>query len=120
MYFSLHTFYVCSMQLNNETLLVFMQITDLPFSLYSTFVIEARHGFNKVSLFPWPFSLLLMYVYFLVGLHTEVGMVLKLEVQYVFIFGIWSGCMGNIAIVIVLFLFVWVRGFFFFGGGGGG
>ncbi|KAK6141036.1 hypothetical protein DH2020_025217 [Rehmannia glutinosa] len=23
------------------------QITDLPFSLYSTFVIEARHGFNK-------------------------------------------------------------------------
>lgn len=28
---------------------VFMQITDLPFSLYSTFVIEARHGFNKVS-----------------------------------------------------------------------
>lgn len=25
-----------------------IQITDLPFSLYSTFVIEARHGFNKV------------------------------------------------------------------------
>ncbi|KAG5626680.1 hypothetical protein H5410_011898 [Solanum commersonii] len=24
-----------------------VQITDLPFSLYSTFVIEARHGFNK-------------------------------------------------------------------------
>lgn len=27
---------------------IFAQITDLPFSLYSTFVIEARHGFNKV------------------------------------------------------------------------
>ncbi|PIM99793.1 Metalloprotease [Handroanthus impetiginosus] len=26
------------------------QITDLPFSLYSTFVIEARHGFNKQTL----------------------------------------------------------------------
>ncbi|KAM6593071.1 hypothetical protein CsatA_000774 [Cannabis sativa] len=24
------------------------QITDLSFSLYSTFVIEGRHGFNKV------------------------------------------------------------------------
>ena len=24
------------------------QLIDLPFSLYSTFVIEARHGFNKV------------------------------------------------------------------------
>lgn len=28
-----------------------LQITDLPFSLYSTFVIEARHGFNKVRVF---------------------------------------------------------------------
>lgn len=27
-----------------------LQITDLPFSLYSTFVIEARHGFNKVCI----------------------------------------------------------------------
>ncbi|KAL3624431.1 CAAX prenyl protease 1 [Castilleja foliolosa] len=27
------------------------QITDLPFSLYSTFVIEARHGFNKQTIF---------------------------------------------------------------------
>lgn len=27
--------------------MVWSQITDLPFSLYSTFVIEARHGFNK-------------------------------------------------------------------------
>lgn len=26
------------------------QAIELPFSLYSTFVIEARHGFNKVSL----------------------------------------------------------------------
>ncbi|GFP97313.1 caax prenyl protease 1 homolog [Phtheirospermum japonicum] len=26
------------------------QITDLPFSLYSTFVIEARHGFNKQTI----------------------------------------------------------------------
>ncbi|CAL5390918.1 unnamed protein product [Camellia sinensis] len=25
-------------------------ITDLPFSLYSTFVIEARHGFNKLDM----------------------------------------------------------------------
>lgn len=31
-------------------LLRFLQITDLPFSLYSTFVIEARHGFNKVHI----------------------------------------------------------------------
>ncbi|XP_042388917.1 CAAX prenyl protease 1 homolog [Zingiber officinale] len=30
--------------------MVWSQITDLPFSLYSTFVIEARHGFNKQSL----------------------------------------------------------------------
>ncbi|XP_059318189.1 CAAX prenyl protease 1 homolog [Lycium ferocissimum] len=27
--------------------MVWSQITDLPFSLYSTFVVEARHGFNK-------------------------------------------------------------------------
>ncbi|KAG5251765.1 CAAX protease family protein [Salix suchowensis] len=27
--------------------MIWSQITDLPFSLYSTFVIEARHGFNK-------------------------------------------------------------------------
>ncbi|KAF2315272.1 hypothetical protein GH714_038662 [Hevea brasiliensis] len=30
------------------------KITDLPFSLYSTFVIEARHGFNKQTI--WLFS----------------------------------------------------------------
>jgi len=39
-----------------------MQITDLPFSLYSTFVIEARHGFNKVCILfisPYCFCLLL-------------------------------------------------------------
>jgi STE24 endopeptidase len=29
------------------------QITDLPFSLYSTFVIESRHGFNKQTI--WMF-----------------------------------------------------------------
>ncbi|KAF6162174.1 hypothetical protein GIB67_008303 [Kingdonia uniflora] len=28
--------------------MIWSQITDLPFSMYSTFVIEARHGFNKV------------------------------------------------------------------------
>lgn len=27
--------------------MIWSQITDLPFSIYSTFVIEARHGFNK-------------------------------------------------------------------------
>ncbi|KAL9264374.1 CAAX prenyl protease 1-like protein [Drosera capensis] len=27
--------------------MIWSQVTDLPFSLYSTFVIEARHGFNK-------------------------------------------------------------------------
>lgn len=27
--------------------MIWSQITDLPFSLYSTFVIESRHGFNK-------------------------------------------------------------------------
>ncbi|KAJ8540049.1 hypothetical protein K7X08_026438 [Anisodus acutangulus] len=27
--------------------MVWSQITDLPFSLYSTFVVESRHGFNK-------------------------------------------------------------------------
>ncbi|KAI4338397.1 hypothetical protein MLD38_023461 [Melastoma candidum] len=34
---------------------IWSQITDLPFSLYSTFVIEARHGFNKqtIWLFFW-------------------------------------------------------------------
>ncbi|XP_068650120.1 CAAX prenyl protease 1 homolog [Aristolochia californica] len=30
--------------------MVWSQITDLPFSLYSTFVIEARHGFNKQTI----------------------------------------------------------------------
>ncbi|KAM3282408.1 CAAX prenyl protease 1 -like protein [Capsicum chinense] len=30
--------------------MVWSQITDLPFSLYSTFVIEARHGFNKQTM----------------------------------------------------------------------
>ncbi|KAI9089895.1 hypothetical protein K1719_028865 [Acacia pycnantha] len=30
--------------------MVWSQITDLPFSLYSTFVIEARHDFNKQTL----------------------------------------------------------------------
>ncbi|CAN6244987.1 unnamed protein product [Urochloa humidicola] len=29
---------------------VWLEITDLPFSLYSTFVIEAQHGFNKQSI----------------------------------------------------------------------
>ncbi|KAK5771743.1 hypothetical protein PVK06_047985 [Gossypium arboreum] len=29
--------------------MIWSQITDLPFSLYSTFVIEARHGFNKIT-----------------------------------------------------------------------
>lgn len=33
--------------------MVWSQITDLPFSLYSTFVIETRHGFNKQTL--WVF-----------------------------------------------------------------
>ncbi|XP_030457217.1 CAAX prenyl protease 1 homolog [Syzygium oleosum] len=35
--------------------MIWSQITDLPFSLYSTFVIEARHGFNKqtIWLFFW-------------------------------------------------------------------
>ncbi|XP_034204659.1 CAAX prenyl protease 1 homolog isoform X2 [Prunus dulcis] len=28
----------------------FWKITDLPFSLYSTFVVEARHGFNKQTI----------------------------------------------------------------------
>ncbi|KAL6130994.1 hypothetical protein ACLB2K_069372 [Fragaria x ananassa] len=30
--------------------MIWEQITDLPFSLYSTFVIEARHGFNKQTI----------------------------------------------------------------------
>ncbi|XP_020689270.1 CAAX prenyl protease 1 homolog isoform X1 [Dendrobium catenatum] len=30
--------------------MVWSQITDLPFALYSTFVIEARHGFNKQTI----------------------------------------------------------------------
>ncbi|KAK3158732.1 hypothetical protein QOZ80_2AG0140890 [Eleusine coracana subsp. coracana] len=30
--------------------MVWSQIVDLPFSLYSTFVIEARHGFNKQTI----------------------------------------------------------------------
>ncbi|CAJ2671271.1 CAAX prenyl protease 1 homolog [Trifolium pratense] len=34
-------------------LMILSQTTDLPFSLYSTFVIEARHGFNKQT--PWLF-----------------------------------------------------------------
>ncbi|CAN7009482.1 CAAX prenyl protease 1 homolog isoform X2 [Brassica rapa] len=34
-------------------LMTWSQITDLPFSLYSTFVIESRHGFNKQTI--WMF-----------------------------------------------------------------
>ncbi|KAJ4905570.1 CAAX prenyl protease 1-like protein [Raphanus sativus] len=34
-------------------LMAWSQITDLPFSLYSTFVIESRHGFNKQTI--WMF-----------------------------------------------------------------
>ncbi|WOL06287.1 CAAX prenyl protease [Canna indica] len=30
--------------------MIWSQVTDLPFSLYSTFVIEARHGFNKQTM----------------------------------------------------------------------
>ncbi|CAM8960827.1 hypothetical protein QQ045_003529 [Rhodiola kirilowii] len=30
--------------------MIWSQITDLPFSLYSTFVIEAKHGFNKQTM----------------------------------------------------------------------
>ncbi|XP_058086987.1 CAAX prenyl protease 1 homolog [Magnolia sinica] len=30
--------------------MIWSQITDLPFSLYSTFVIESRHGFNKQTI----------------------------------------------------------------------
>jgi STE24 endopeptidase len=30
--------------------MIWSQITDLPFTLYSTFVIEARHGFNKQTI----------------------------------------------------------------------
>lgn len=33
--------------------MIWSQITDLPFSLYSTFVIETRHGFNKQTI--WMF-----------------------------------------------------------------
>ena len=61
-----------------------MQITDLPFSLYSTFVIEARHGFNKVRLLfisPYCFYLLLfpgfMVLYFGNYFHFA-GTVMKL------------------------------------------
>ncbi|CAN0884361.1 CAAX prenyl protease 1 homolog [Linum grandiflorum] len=35
------------------SVMIWSQITDLPFSLYSTFVIEARHGFNKQTI--WMF-----------------------------------------------------------------
>ncbi|XP_078446100.1 peptidase family M48 family protein isoform X2 [Wolffia australiana] len=31
-------------------MMIWSQVTDLPFSLYSTFVIEARHGFNKQTI----------------------------------------------------------------------
>eukprot|EP00262_Sarcandra_glabra_P002417 TRINITY_DN12712_c0_g1_i1.p1 TRINITY_DN12712_c0_g1~~TRINITY_DN12712_c0_g1_i1.p1 ORF type:complete len:425 (+),score=64.76 TRINITY_DN12712_c0_g1_i1:180-1454(+) len=31
-------------------MMIWSQITDFPFSLYSTFVIEARHGFNKQTI----------------------------------------------------------------------
>ncbi|XP_042496367.1 CAAX prenyl protease 1 homolog isoform X2 [Macadamia integrifolia] len=30
--------------------MIWSEVTDLPFSLYSTFVIEARHGFNKQTI----------------------------------------------------------------------
>lgn len=30
-----------------ELILVYSKLTELPWSIYSTFVVEARHGFNK-------------------------------------------------------------------------
>ena len=32
------------------SVMIWSQIIDLPFSFYSTFVIEARHGFNKQTI----------------------------------------------------------------------
>lgn len=43
-------FVLCFSQAITFHFLISTQITDLPFSLYSTFVIEARHGFNKVCI----------------------------------------------------------------------
>ncbi|CAN1293170.1 CAAX prenyl protease 1 homolog [Linum perenne] len=54
------------------SVMMWSQITDLPFSLYSTFVIEARHGFNKkggpyLAIYLWAFmfvlSLVMMTIY---------------------------------------------------------
>ncbi|KAG8653526.1 hypothetical protein MANES_05G031000v8 [Manihot esculenta] len=47
--------------------MIWSQITDLPFSLYSTFVIEARHGFNKkggpyLAIYLWAFMFVLSLV----------------------------------------------------------
>ncbi|GAU28650.1 hypothetical protein TSUD_159310 [Trifolium subterraneum] len=53
-------------------LMIWSQTTDLPFSLYSTFVIEARHGFNKkggpyLAIYLWAFmfglSLVMLTIY---------------------------------------------------------
>ena len=44
--------------------MLFSTITDLPWSLYSTFVIEEKHGFNKqVSLFTNKISIVVLAVY---------------------------------------------------------
>lgn len=57
-----------------QFVLISLQITDLPFSLYSTFVIEARHGFNKVSIIYrnyimiiYPIFINLLSVWFVLG-----------------------------------------------------
>ncbi|CAK7348832.1 unnamed protein product [Dovyalis caffra] len=47
--------------------MIWSQITDLPFSLYSTFVIESRHGFNKkggpyLAIYLWAFMFVLSLV----------------------------------------------------------
>ncbi|RYR23904.1 hypothetical protein Ahy_B02g057392 isoform D [Arachis hypogaea] len=47
---SMLLFLSCIQPLVGEGLVAFVVITDLPFSLYSTFVIEARHGFNKQTI----------------------------------------------------------------------
>lgn len=66
-----------------------MQITDLPFSLYSTFVIESRHGFNKVRYVVVPtLPCVLAFIYNTCGLNLLIISICSK--QYGCSLGTWS------------------------------
>lgn len=82
-----------------------MQITDLPFSLYSTFVIEARHGFNKVCGLLSSFGHNLYFISIRFLQHS-----CNLGVYYYLTFGVMDSCF-SLQQTIWLFFRDMIKGF---------